>query len=334
VGALAAAARPRTIELKAGAPATADLAVPGWPTVARALCPDSTLRPNRGILVGAVHGLAGDTALVSATWTRTIVGGGGTRSNTQFLATRPDAQGFYVLCGVPEGRPLQVGMRRGGVDEGGTEVTLRAGTPRRQDISATGEVAARAEPDLTDVKAVAAAAGVPIRTAEAPAGQGALAGFERRRQSGRGVYLARADVERRHAVRLADLFRGMAGVQVLQDPAGERVVMTGARGARFSDQMQMRPTTDSLTTAPSRPGANVGRTAEPEAPACSVQLFVDGTYTATDRGHLSNEVEPGDVEAVEVYRSAAETPAEFRRQGATCGVIVIWTRHYARRAGR
>ncbi|HEX8243533.1 MAG TPA: hypothetical protein VF541_08560, partial [Longimicrobium sp.] len=112
---------------------------------------------------------------------------------------------------------------------------------------------------------------------------------------------------------------------------GERVVMTGARGARFSDQMRARPATDSVTTAPSRPGADLGRIADqPDTETCSVQLFVDGTYTPTDRGRLANEVEPGDVEAVEVYRSAAETPTEFRRQGAGCGLIVIWTRHYAR----
>lgn len=331
LGPLAAAAPPRPVALKAGAPATADLAVPGWPAVAAALCPDSTLRLNRGILVGSVRGYAGDTALVSAVWTRTVVGGNAaTRSNTQFLATRPDAQGFYVLCGLPEGHPLQVGMRRGSLDEGGTAVTLRAGVPLRQDISAAQRIV-HGEVDLTDVKAVAAAAGVPIRTAETPAGRGALAGFERRRQSGRGIFLARADVERRHAARLVDLFRGLAGVQVVRDPAGERVVMTGARGGRWSDDM--RPAaSDSTAGAPGRAGAQ--RTpppgaAEPDPNACAVQYFVDGVPTPTDGGRLSNEVEPADVEAVEVYRTAAEVPAEYRRSGSTCGAIVIWTRHFA-----
>jgi hypothetical protein len=33
------------------------------------------------------------------------------------------------------------------------------------------------------------------------------------------------------------------------------------------------------------------------------------------------------VEAIEVYRSAAEIPAQFNGNNSACGVIVIWTRH-------
>jgi len=334
LGPMASAAAPRMVTLKAGETVTADLAVPGWATVASALCPDSTLHPNRGILVGTVRGApAGDTSLVSATWTRTIVGGSGTRSNTQFVATRPDAQGFYVLCGVPEGRPLQLGMRRRGVDEGGTEVRLEAGVPRWQDVSA--DARAAAGPDLSAVRTVAAAAGVTVREGDAPAaGRGGLAGFERRRHSGRGVYLARADVERRHAARLVDLFRGLPGVQVVRDPSGERVVMSGARAGRWSDDLRTAPAADSAVAALNAPRGDRTRTSGVAQPAdessCAVQLYVDGVFTPTEHGRIADEVQPGDVEAVEVYRAATEVPAEYRRQGSGCGVILVWTQRYAR----
>ncbi|HEX6747896.1 MAG TPA: carboxypeptidase regulatory-like domain-containing protein [Longimicrobium sp.] len=330
LGALAAAAQPRIVEVKAGAPATADLAVPGWSALAASLCPDSTLHPHRGILVGSVRGfVAGDTSLVSATWTRTIVGGGSTRSNTQFVATRPDAQGFYVLCGVPEGRPLQLGMRRGGVDEGGTEVRLAAGVPLRRDIAVDQRPA---EADLTDVKTVAERAGVAIQTGDAAATRGrGLADFERRRHSGRGIYLAREDVQRRRATRLADLFRGLPGLQVVNDPGGERVVVTGGRAGRASDEF--RPTAD--TTGAMRPGGDRPRASALESgaaavQACAVQLYVDGVFTPTDAGRVGDAVNPADVEAVEIYRTAAELPTEYRRQGSGCGVIVIWTRRGTR----
>jgi hypothetical protein len=331
LGAMAAAAQPRLVTVRSGDTASADLAVPGWTTVAAALCPDSTLHPNRGILVGSVRGYAGDTSLVSVTWTRTIVGGGGTRSNTQFVATRPDAQGFYVLCGVPEGRPLQLGMRRAGVDEGGTEVRLQAGVPLRQDIGADQRAA---EADLSAVQAMARAAGVRVQTTGTPTpGGGALAGFERRRASGRGVFLARAEVERRHAARLADLFRGVPGVQVVRETAGDRVVMSAARGGRWGDAMQ--PVAADSAGGPremARPGADRGRApaaaaaAQAQAqPQCAVQLYVDGVFTPTDAGRLGDEVQPGDVQGVEIYRTAAEVPAEFRRQGSECGVVLVWT---------
>ena len=35
---------------------------------------------------------------------------------------------------------------------------------------------------------------------------------------------------------------------------------------------------------------------------------------------------PGTIEAMEVYRGPAETPAKFRQREAACGLIVIWTR--------
>ncbi|HSU15435.1 carboxypeptidase regulatory-like domain-containing protein [Longimicrobium sp.] len=333
LGPVAASAAPKTVTLKAGETVTADLAVPGWATVAAALCPDSTLHPNRGILLGTVRGAEGDTALVSATWTRTIVGGRETRSNTQFVATRPDPQGFYVLCGVPEGRPLQLGMRRRGVDLGGTEVRLQAGVPHWQDISAD---ARAAEADLGEVKAVAAAAGVTVREADAPAAPRGLADFERRRHSGRGVYLAREEVERRHASRLVDLFRGLPGVQVVRDPAGERVVMTAARGGRWSDDMRAAPAgADTAAAALNQPRGDRTRVSSAAAaPAdgagCPVQLYVDGVFTPVEGGRIADEVQPGDVEAVEVYRAATEVPAEYRRQGSGCGVVLVWTRRYAR----
>ncbi|MBV9111113.1 MAG: carboxypeptidase regulatory-like domain-containing protein, partial [Gemmatimonadetes bacterium] len=323
-------APPREVTLRAGAVDTANLAIPGWSTLAPALCPDSTLHPHRGIIVGRVRGYApGDTSLVSATSSRRVIGGAGVYAGTQFVATRPDADGFYVLCGVPENRPLQLGMRLRGIDEGGTEITLRSGVPTRADISAD----PRAMETGMDA-ALSGAMGMPAR--QGPQRAGALEGFERRRRGGRGIFLSRADVERRHAARLEDLFRGIPGLQVVGEGAGGRVVFPGSRSAPPGGEMRRaaplgdRPR-DGRETRDARDVGGARESAAPasDANACAVQFYLDGVYTPTEDGRISDRVRLEEVEAVEVYRGPSELPPEFRRSGADCGVIVVWTRRAA-----
>jgi hypothetical protein len=327
MGPLAAAARPREVTLRAGAVDTANLAIPGWATLAPALCPDSTLHPHRGIVLGRVRGYApGDTSLVSAVSDRKVISSAGIYAGTQFVATRPDADGFYVLCGVPENRPLQLGMRRRGIDEGGTEITVRSGVPARADISA--------EPRAVETgmnAALSGAMGMPAR--QPRRGTTALEGFERRRRGGRGIFLSRADVERRHAARLEDLFRGIPGLQVVGEGAGGRVVGPGQRPARPGAEIRgAAPLGDRPRDGhETRDAREVGDARVPVAPAseanaCAVQFYLDGVYTPTEDGRISDRVRLEDVEAVEVYRGPSELPPEFRRPGADCGVIVVWTR--------
>jgi hypothetical protein len=39
-----------------------------------------------------------------------------------------------------------------------------------------------------------------------------------------------------------------------------------------------------------------------------------------------NSLPPDQIEAVEVYTSAVQIPAQFNTAGSGCGVLVIWTR--------
>lgn len=115
-------------------------------------------------------------------------------------------------------------------------------------------------------------------------------GFERRRASGLGTFVTRADLERRNPRFLSDALRSVAGVVIL----------------------------------PSRIGgghATMGRTG---GTRCPIQYFVDGVLIGP--GFNVDDVMAGDVEGLEIYRGGAEVPAEFNRRSAMCGVIVIWTR--------
>lgn len=57
---------------------------------------------------------------------------------------------------------------------------------------------------------------------------------------------------------------------------------------------------------------------------CPIQYYVDGTFVALFN---IDEILPGDVEGMEIYRGAATIPAEYNKGTAICGLILIWTRN-------
>ncbi len=63
------------------------------------------------------------------------------------------------------------------------------------------------------------------------------------------------------------------------------------------------------------------------ADGCIPDLYVDGLITGGRPGEPKltshDVVDPDDVEAIEVYIGSM-TPIQYR---ATCGVILVWTRH-------
>ncbi|MDX1624056.1 MAG: carboxypeptidase regulatory-like domain-containing protein, partial [Gemmatimonadota bacterium] len=68
--------------------------------------------------------------------------------------------------------------------------------------------------------------------------------------------------------------------------------------------------------------AGGGRTFRPEPGECRPLHFVDGVPLAE---FDLDDIHPNDIEGLEVY-SPASVPAQFKRKGTDCGVIVIWTR--------
>lgn len=116
---------------------------------------------------------------------------------------------------------------------------------------------------------------------------GKMAGFERRREQGRGDFVTREDIERVNPVRTTQIIR--------HEAVGARVVRT--RGGDY--RLLLRGTT--------------GR--------CPPAVFLDGAYVP---GFSVNDIHPGDLEAVEIY-GGARAPARYRvRQG--CGTVLLWTR--------
>ena len=115
-----------------------------------------------------------------------------------------------------------------------------------------------------------------------------LRDFERRRSSGHGYFVTPEEIERKGPATLGDLLRGVPGVTT----ACDRVTGCYIRMMR----------------APR---------------GCRAEIFVDGVSATLV---VQAETPATDIVAVEVYRSASETPSEFGRLERTCGVVAIWTR--------
>jgi len=58
---------------------------------------------------------------------------------------------------------------------------------------------------------------------------------------------------------------------------------------------------------------------------CVPDVYLDGIPQPGGED-LDNLIMPFDIEAIEVFRSAAEVPARYTTAGSNCGVILLWSR--------
>ena len=128
-----------------------------------------------------------------------------------------------------------------------------------------------------------------------------LADFRRRRTSGGGVFIDRAEIERRNPRTLTDLMRGVQGVQVRTRGGATRYVSTHFR--RISQ----------------------GAVSDDDG-TCEMMIYLDGQPYSLDGGDAEIRVRVDALAAIEVYVSAASVPREYAGANAACGVILLWTR--------
>lgn len=132
---------------------------------------------------------------------------------------------------------------------------------------------------------------VVTATPAAPRGIGAEA-FEERRARGLGVFFDSTEIRRYEHYRVRDFLQRVPG-QV------------------------RRPTPDG-------------------SGACEMSVYIDGVWmggggapgTASSKAppDLNREIEMAQVQAIEVYRGAAEVPVEYGGTRGACGVVLVWTR--------
>ncbi len=127
------------------------------------------------------------------------------------------------------------------------------------------------------------------------------AGFYRRQRVGFGHFLTREDIDKRDALILSDLLRGMSGV---------RVTCTGARRCavtmRAANTMFFR-----------------GK--------CNPSVVLDGVLlqsggTGSGGLGLDDLVNPFNIEALEVYPGPEGVPVQYSGYLSPCGAILVWSR--------
>jgi hypothetical protein len=93
----------RTVQLP-GPDSSVLLAVPSFATLARAACPDSPLADDDALFVGrlwpARAGAPVSAGIVSVQWSETLIDGG-VQQRRPVITAETDAQGAFVICGVP-----------------------------------------------------------------------------------------------------------------------------------------------------------------------------------------------------------------------------------------
>jgi hypothetical protein len=119
-----------------------------------------------------------------------------------------------------------------------------------------------------------------------------MPGFEERRRRGAGTFLARAEIERRAPTVVTELLRGVPGLRVSEDGAEVCVAGSGARQC-----------------------------------GCVVAWLLDGRPLADATPAEVNALVPPDrLGAVEVYATRSAAPRDLVRDGAGCGVVLLWSR--------
>jgi TonB family protein len=121
---------------------------------------------------------------------------------------------------------------------------------------------------------------------------------ERQRRSANGYFIYRDQIAKMEDLRMSEILRGIPGVRLAVGNAG-------ATNARL------------------------------RASRCAPLFWIDGVPLSGAPFDVDG-LAPSDVEAIEIYSSAATVPVEFRGplRGQGCGSIVIWTREGERRPKR
>lgn len=133
----------------------------------------------------------------------------------------------------------------------------------------------------------------------------AQAGFYERRDRGLGLFVTREEIERRRPMVTTDVLRSLPGVRVTQT-------------SRFGSTAQAVVLRGGTRTEARGPDG------------CGPEIWLDQVRLTREEGGgpvpLDRYVVPEEIEALEIYRTPAEVPAQYSTRESSCGVIVVWTR--------
>ena len=212
------------------------------------------------------------------------------------LRARTTETGRFVLH-PREARAVEVTVRAVGFQPSTARVNLVA-----NDTATVDFILSRIVQTLDSVNVEAPSAVVSAK----------MVAFEDRRRSGFGRFYTREALAKQEHSTVANVLR-TSNVKLLMRPnscGGGYSVATGRGGS----------------TSMSSPPCN-SRTFMP--PGCYAPIYLDGVAIwgpGWGPPPDVNQFKVTDLEAIEVYRSAAEVPLQFQMFRSPCGVVLFWTR--------
>lgn len=132
-----------------------------------------------------------------------------------------------------------------------------------------------------------------------------LSGFYQRREETSGYFISREMIEERAPIYTTDLFRGLAGIKIVDSGwvgSQHAVLLTGSREISFSSEKK----------------------------PCYPAVWMDGQMVHQGSqdypAYLDNLIGAEQLAGIEIYNSPASMPVQYNFNGG-CGVIVLWTRY-------
>ena len=140
--------------------------------------------------------------------------------------------------------------------------------------------------------------------------------FEENRALGIGKFLTREELDRQKTATMTDVFKTVNGIN-FKSMMGRQYAVAGHRAAAGFGHCYYFENAD---TSFNCVGTN----------ECFMQVYVDNhpLFLGRDQEIVPDlsRFRPEDIEAVEVYRSGAETPSRYQGLGTSCGTIVLHRR--------
>ena len=213
------------------------------------------------------------------------------------LTTVTNQTGAFRLAGIPPGTHHVV-VRRLGYGPMEVDLPFRAGERVERSIYL---------PKIVTLDSVLVTEATLIR---------AMQSFENHRNLGLGHFITRDDLAKAEGRSILATLQQLPALRFAYGH-GHSVWVISGRGGKSLDPRQF-------------PRGDEQDVLNGAFRDCYSLVYVDGrrVYSGRQGEHLFdvNTVRPYQLEGVEYYASAAETPAEYSDLGSACGVLVLWTR--------
>ena len=164
---------------------------------------------------------------------------------------------------------------------------------------------------------------VAVREASTPVVRGKMAAYEERKAAHIGHFIDRELLAKDENRKLSDILgSNVPGLAIYRGGGSKAWGASGRTTSSAKCAMCRVSKTEMLDGMDIAAGAPL---------ACYLDVYLDGAQIYDSSARKTplfnlNSIGPAEIQAVEVYTSAAQIPAQYNKTSGSCGVMLIWTR--------